>query len=284
MREKLGVNQYKIVYWIAGLVVFLFVFVFTCKTRAQEPERQEYDIVVLGDSIMGQYRDETSIPSQLGALLGKKTFNGALGGTTMSRLDRDWRDAYTMDSLSVVGLTEAIAAGDFGVQQTARIRENATEYFAGTIDELQSIDFDKVETIVICAVVNDYHAGTDIYSDTDPYDEYTFAGALRSAIRNIREAYPEMRIVLVTATYTWYSHQNLTCEEYDLGGGILEKYVNAEIQVANEMGIEIIDIYHDFYPKQWDDWLLYTKDGLHPNDVGRAFIAETIADYLKEMD
>lgn len=240
-------------------------------------------MVVLGDSIFGECRDETSIPNQLESLLGKSVFNGALGGTCMSRIDAEMRLDYTKDSLSVEGLAKAILADDFGVQQTVRIRENATEYFADTIDALQEVDFGQAEIILIAAGVNDYHAGTPLYSTDDNYEEYTFTGAFRSIVSDIREAYPNVRIVFVTPPYTWYRERNLTCEEYDLGGGILEDYVNAEISVANELGVEIIDIYHDFYPhEQWEDWEVYSRDGLHPNEAGRTLIAETIANYLTE--
>ena len=34
----------------------------------------------------------------------------------------------------------------------------------------------------------------------------------------------------------------------------------------------------------WEDWELYTKDGLHPNEAGRALIAGQIADYLKKTE
>ena len=71
------------------------------------------------------------------------------------------------------------------------------------------------------------------------------------------------------------------CEQYNLSG-ILEEYVNKEIEVAEECGVEVLDIYHDFYPhEQWEDYTLYTLDGLHPNDDGRKMIAERIAEYLK---
>ena len=46
--------------------------------------------------------------------------------------------------------------------------------------------------------------------------------------------------------------------------------------------MEVLDIYHDFYThEQWEDYTLYTLDGLHPNDDGRKMIAERIAEYLK---
>lgn len=278
---KKGLNRNKIIYGIVSVLCFLVLFGVTYSGR--QLGANGCDIVMFGDSVLGECRDTTSIPAQLETMTGKSVFNGALGGTCMSRNNREMRLSYIKDSLSIVALAEALATEDLGVQQTARVKEAATEYFEVTIDGLNTIDFNKVETIIIGAGVNDYHAGTPIYPQKDAYDEYTFVGALRSVIRDIREAYPNIRIVLMTPTYTWYREKNLTCEAYDLGGGSLEAYVNAELQVAEEMGVEVIDLYHDFYPhEQWEDWEIYSRDGLHPNEAGRELIAKTIAEFLKK--
>ena len=54
------------------------------------------------------------------------------------------------------------------------------------------------------------------------------------------------------------------------------------MKIAEEYGVEIIDIYHDFYPHEtWDDWMVYSVDGLHPNEAGRTKIANRISGYLK---
>ena len=144
------------------------------------------------------------------------------------------------------------------------------DYFEDSLGDLGQIDFDQVKILFIGAGLNDYHSGTPIESTSDPYDEYTYCGAIRSIVKELREAYPEPRIIFITPPYTWYTDPELTCEEYDLGGGVLEDYVNAEIGLCEALNVEVIDIYHDYYPHDtWDDLYLYTDDGLHPNEAGR---------------
>ena len=172
---------------------------------------------------------------------------------------------------------------DFGVQRTVHIREAATDYFEDTLGDLGQIDFDQVKILFIGSGLNDYHSGTPIESTADPYDEYTYCGAIRSIVKELREAYPDLRIIFITPPYTWYTDPELTCEEYDLGGGVLEDYVNAEIGLCEALNVEVIDIYHDYYPHDtWDDLYLYTDDGLHPNEAGREKIAQTIAERLNK--
>ena len=280
MKGKIQVKL--IVYWITAAVMFIILWWLTFPIRASD-KVYEPQIVVLGDSIMGQVRDKTSVSEKLSVLTGKEIFNGALGGTCMSRINTERRIAYTKDSLSFAAISRAAALDDFGPQQTTVVRESATEYFPEVIDDLEKIDFSKVDILLVQYGVNDYHAGIPAENPEDPFDEYTFGGALRSAVAFWRENYPDIRIILLTPTYSWYDYDKLTCEEKDEGGGILEDYVNAEIRVAEEINVEIIDLYHDLYPHEvWDDEKIYTRDGLHPNEAGRQLLAETIAAYLNQ--
>ena len=90
-----------------------------------------------------------------------------------------------------------------------------------------------------------------------------------------------MRIILMTQTYTWLRQTGDTCEEYDAGYGNQEAYIQAEIEIAEELGLELIDLYHDLFPHDsWEDWELYTTDGMHPNEAGRVMLAEVIVEYL----
>lgn len=273
----------KIILYGLSATVLACLLLLTFHQRTDRLERQQVSVVALGDSVFGLIRDDTSIPAQLERGLGKSVFNGSFGGTCISRIDSEHRLTRAIDSFSLAGLTKAVAADDFGVQQTARIRESNTEYFADTVDGLEKIDFSSVELVIIMHGLNDFYESVPIYNEEDPLDEYSFTGALRSSLLALRQANPNMRILLVTPTYTWHLYSGLTCEEYNGGNGIQEDYVQAEIEVAEELGVELIDVYHGLYPhEKWEDWELYTFDGLHPNEAGRELLTDIICDYLKE--
>ena len=249
----------------------------------KKEDKITYPIVCLGDSILGATRDETSVTYLLQEDLGVEVFNGALGGTTLSRQEGKSRFAYKKDGLSFAALAQAIAYEDFGVQRTIYIHEPGTDYFKETIDELAMIDFSQVEILFIDHGINDYNASFPIYNEEDQYDEYSFTGALRSSIELLQQKYPDLRIILITPTYSWFLYLEQTCEERYAEYGYLEDYVNAELLVAEELDVEIIDHYHNFYPHEnWEDWSIYTTDGLHPNEAGRRKIAESLANYLNQ--
>lgn len=271
----------KMIYCITSLGIFLCLFFLTFRGREPE-EKQPVQIVVFGDSVYGNVRDETAIPEQLGSLLGKTVYNAAFGGTSASRPDKEYRLDNPEESLSLVALTRAVYAEDFGVQQTIRPSDNVTAYFAGAVDGLESIDFSGAEMVIIGHGLNDYYLGVPLDNEEDAMDEQSFAGALRKSVEMLRKVNPSLRIVLVTSTYNWLLDSRLTCEEFDGGGGILEAYVEKEIEVAGELEVEVIDMYHDFFPhEQWEDWETYTFDGIHPNEAGRERMAEKIAAYLE---
>lgn len=273
----------KIAYGIMTACVFCAVLAAGYFLLFSEPERQSYQIVTLGDSVFGQVRDDTAVPAHVSHLLGKSFYNAAFGGTCVARADREFRLDKGNDSLSLVALTQSILTRDFGPQQAAWVRGSNTEYFEETVDGLERIDFSGVETVLICQGLNDYYAGIPIRKEDGIGEEYTFEGALRKSLKALRKVNPDMRIVFITPTYNWHLWSKQTCEELNTGYGVLEDYVDAEIRIAAELGVEVIDLYHDFFPHEvWEDWERYTADGMHPNEAGRELMTERIVGYLRE--
>ena len=152
-RQKSGKKQ-KFIYGICGVFIMLALLPFLLGSERETDTQAQ--ILFLGDSILGQYRDETSIPALVGEMLDTEVFNGAFGGTTMSLQNRDYRDAYYWDGLSFSRLTRAIAAQDFGLQQTIRTKDYVTMDFRDIVDELDRLDLTSVQTVVISYGMNDY--------------------------------------------------------------------------------------------------------------------------------
>ena len=277
-------TKLKIVYGFCGILIMLALLpLLLCPKRRTDTQAE---VLFLGDSIVGQCRDDTSIPALTARQLGITVVNGALGGTTMSLQNRENRDAYYHDGLSFSQLARAAAARDFGVQQTIRPKDYITMYFKDVVDELDTVDYSSIKTVVITYGMNDYTTGSPISNPLDPEDSCTVEGAMRTGIRFLQQAYPDLRIIFMSPTYCWFvDTSGITdenCETNDYGGGCLEDYVEALRRVAQECGVEFLDIYHDFYPHvDYSDWQLYTEDGMHPNEAGRQKIAQTLAAYLR---
>ncbi|MCM1568068.1 MAG: SGNH/GDSL hydrolase family protein [Roseburia sp.] len=270
---------------LCAVCVFGLLFGLSFPLRGGDLRRITPEIVVFGDSIMGECREEDSIPAKLSEVLGRETLNSAFGGTRMSRMDQARRLDDNRDGLSMAALSKAVVTGDFGVQQTVHITEGGTDFFDEAVDVLERVDFEQVKLVFLEYGLNDYHNAVPLDNRNRPLDEYTFVGALRAVVKALRKAYPNLRIILVTPTYTWYPERGLTCENYDTGNGYLYQYVDAQLQAADELGVECIDLYHDLYSHEsYEDWERYTRDGIHPNEEGRTLIARTITEYLTEKE
>lgn len=273
----------KILCGVIAAALFVVLLLVSYRPREALTARQPVDIVIFGDSVFGEVRDEQAVPAQLQKVLGQSVYNGAFGGTCAARTESEGRLDYTRELFCLAELAKSVESGDFGVQQSVIMRESNTEYFGDVIDGLDTIDFSGVGTILIQQGLNDYHAGVPIENPDSPYDERTFMGAVRAAVRSFRKVNPKARIVIITPAYTWYIISGKTCEETDNGGGVLEDYVNADLRLAEELDLEVIDVYHDFYPhEKWEDWGLYSRDGLHPNEIGREMLTERIAERLSQ--
>lgn len=272
-----------VLYWIAAALLFtglLLAGIFF----PEEQKNQSPDLVIFGDSIFARMQqEELSVGDRLQEKSGLTILNGAFGGTCLARQNTQNTMDFSQDILSMAVLARAVASEDFLAQQSVKMAEPATWYFEGTVDEIGTVDFDDVGIFFLDFGMNDYHCGIPVDDEENPFNETTYAGALRTVLSLLRKRYPETRILLATPTYSWYPDRGFTCEEYSFGGGVLEDYVEKELEVAREYGVEILDFYHDFYPhEKMEDWKLYTWDGIHPNDAGREKIASAIADYLEE--
>ena len=282
MKDKVKKTKNNMRYHIAAAIIFAIFLAVFMWTQMGRRGQVRYDVVVFGDSMVGLCRDETSVTAVLAEILQRPVFNAAFGGTCMAVQDEDLEVNYTMALLNMVSLSKAIAADDFGAQMTVRSRRAITDFFAEVIEELPQIDLEKTETIVLAYGLNDYHAGIPVDNAKDPFDENTFGGALRRVLRTMQKKYPGQRIILMTPTYTWYLANGLTCEEYVTGEAFLETYVDKMMEIAAEFDVEAIDLYHDMYRHEtWEDWSLYTIDGLHPDQESRRWIAKRLAEVIE---
>lgn len=264
-------------HWLAAFLLFGVIVLAIAGVR--DAKKISYRIVCLGDSIVGNEQGETSITGIMSRVLSQPVFNGAFGGTTMTCRESEKRADVTTDTLSLARLSQAIALQDFGVQNAGITRNAAMEYFPGRVYEFQDVDFDQVEILVIEHGVNDYQTGVPLDNDQDPYDIYTFGGALRYSIETLKKAYPDLRIILVTPTYCWFLYERLNCEQKNLGHGYLKDYVDLEKEIAAQYGLELVDNYYESgigSTGKFEEWEFYTQDGLHLNEAGRELVANRI--------
>lgn len=275
-------------------MILLFISVFAAGTifliANTDKKSYEYEIVFLGDSVIGNHWAGKDVTDAMADRLGIEVFNGALGGTCMSFYSpKGWESVHS-SQWSMVKLAQAIYADDWTSQRAAvsysenyrTVNNQILDYFKDRIDILSKIDFSKTKVLLIEHGTNDYNCGQKLNSEEDPFDITTYGGALRTVFSLLQEKYPELRIILVSPTYCEFPYNEVVkCTEADFGGGILDEYVYMGQQIAEEYGVEWLDLYHDSGIRS-DTIDIYTYDGLHLTDEGRLLIGNMIAEYLEE--
>lgn len=284
---KIPTKKKIILYLIALCVVGVFI-TFTLLGNKKDIH---YDIVILGDSIIGNVGpDGLSSADYVEVRLGKSTFKGGLGGTSMSLQAKNlWGSESNME-WCMVKLATAIWSNDWKSQLATLsyaesykdVNNQVLSYFPETISTLSRIDFSTVEVLVIEHGTNDYGRGVPVDNEKNPFDVNTFGGALRTSLKLLQEKYPELRIILMSPIHCalgedWEKKGYNTKYEK---GGYLEEYVEKERQIAEEFGVEWIDAYHNSGITEASE-KIYLQDGLHLSSEGHKKLGEFLADYLE---
>lgn len=111
----------------------------------------------------------------------------------------------------------------------------------------------------------------------DSYDIGSYAGALRTGISTLKEAYPDAEILVLAPTYT--AGFSGGTERNSEVGGILTDYVDATVRVAEVMGVHCINNYADSGINP-DNQAQYLADGCHPNETGAFLLGNRIIEYM----
>lgn len=283
MKEKFRKYGGKNAYWIISAM--LFILLYMALFLYENSGKQTYEIIFFGDSIIGNVRDETSVTAMLEQNLNVSVYNGAFGGTTMAKREV-WDEAADMtNSISMAELAKALAVKDFSVQNAGITVCTLMDYFPETAYGFSEINPEEIQLIFIEQGVNDYMTGIPLDNDENPMDVYSFGGALRTTLELLQASYPDVRIILCTPAFCWPEGNDVDCREINYGYGILEEYVNLELEIAESYNVEVIDNYHIFIDGSFGmdlrEWHDCTEDGIHPNRKGREVIARAIAEYVR---
>ncbi len=251
-------------------------------------------IVNFGDSIFGGFRQESGDRRSISSMLAEKTgatcINTAISGMTLAY---NW---FYQDYFSMHSMARYIKNGDFSPMETA-FQKNAADN--KTIEEvlqtLKQIDWSTVDVITVAYGTNDYgsvavpitgneesykskyftqaHANKD---QPDACTESTFDLAIRYTISAIHEAYPQIRIVMITPVHRF----DMTADVKNDLGYTLSDYVERMKSISEEMGVACLDLYNECDIQEATEDKYFGTDKVHPNLQGREAMADYIATHL----
>ena len=234
--------------------------------------------VCFGDSITGNYTSPFDYPSVIAKKTGMTVVNGGFGGCRMAQHPSEGYTAFSMYSLA-----NSVASGDWSVQDAALgsvVSANAAEHLAA----LKEVDWASVDFITIFYGTNDFTGGVQIGEEENSLSTAQFKGALRHSIETILTAYPKIRIVLITPIYRfWAENGSVTdSDSREISGLKLTDFVDAVITVADEYKLPVFNLYNSLGINKINRTMFLT-DGVHPSEIGRNRIGESIAARLSAI-
>lgn len=227
---------------------------------AAYPDLSDCDIVLFGDSVIGNYTDSASIPGVIHGLTGAAVYNCGYGGAQAAKLPGE--------EFALPDFVDAFFAGSPGaLPEDKPIYEGILSYAADAHEGRRQV-------FILNFGINDYYVGNPVHS-ADAYDTATFSGALRTAAAAIQAHVPDAKIILCTPNFTFRFEYG----EEPLGpdGEKFSDYADAVKTVAGQLRLNVLDNFYDLgiTPENMSDYLEY--DLVHPNAACRFIIGSRLA-------
>ena len=266
--------------------------VVTPKIQLTEPEQEQIiseedqiapagnalQIVFLGDSIFDFSRDGTGIPYLTGVQCEADVYNLAIGGTSASLEPDDRAENELIVSQSLIGVVKVLEG------------YTSTSSFTGTRtkDILDNTDINWAETdyFVIEYGLNDFFRAAPLSNLENEYDLYTYAGALRYAVSNLKKVAVDATIILCAPNYAQFFNGSQMIGDgntLNTGYGTLYDYKGICQYVANERQAVFFDAYLDLGINGYtaEDYL---EDGVHLTAEGRQLYADALAKRILSLE
>lgn len=153
-----------------------------------------------------------------------------------------------------------------------------------TLTELESIDFSKIDVLLICYDGHDYLAGRtpDIYGEV--YNVSTMQGSIAASIFNMEQNYPNLQYVFVAPVFCYYIDEagnKEGCDTKDLGQGNMPTGLTPIHNLDAVYTLSYLDLFYGVKINLETAEGLLTEDGITPNEKGAKMMAERIVRMLK---
>lgn len=231
-------------------------------------------ILCLGDDPFSLDQGEGGLAEQIAAKTNATVYNGSFTGTTIALRNPTFEDWYSIDAFSFYNVAKSISSGDFEFMRNV-IDYGYDETYLRSAEMLAALDMDTVDMICIMYDGRDYINKRTCENPNDPYDPITYTGALRSGIEAIQDAYPHIRIIVMSHSFCHNVNEENTYESgdrVDLGNGTLSHYLQKELDVCMDCSVSFIDNFYGSVNE--DNYQDYMTDYIHFNDAGRELLAD----------
>lgn len=243
----------------------------------EDKDEDDLTVVCFGDSITGAFSgvdNNRDYPLIMENKTGWKVTNVGFGGARMGP-----HPSARYDAFSMYRLADAVATGDWSRQTN---NTTGAPNYAGQLQKLMSVDWHTVDIVTIAYGTNDWGGGLQPPAPIDnpdkPYDTSNVVGALRYSVKTLLEAYPHLKILVLTPVYRYDATSGTDSDDgwrpVDNPNYALQEYVDAILDTSNELKTPVINMYNSLGINKYNREDYFDgNDGVHPNSNGMRLIA-----------
>lgn len=250
-----------------------------------------YKIVMLGDSIIGNFDGEDSIPGYLSWMTGAECVNCGLGGTSMGS-DLVSPDEY-LEAFNGWKIIQAITDDDWSAMDEAiegdPEYEHLKPYFASRIQTLKDMDWTKVDILTMSYGTNDWGTKVVLDDEEDEYNTDTFGGAYRTALETLWAKYPNIKVMIFGVIWRGISISGgqITGDSDDGKHGrnwYLREFEEKAGEICQQYHVPFVPMY-DYTNFNRYTWTAYfgPTDATHPKAEGRYVMARRYASFIRQL-
>ena len=220
--------------------------------------------VFFGDSVIGNYTDSMSIPGVVQGFSKARVINCGYGGL---------HGARTVDeSMSLTSVIDAFLVGEYEhFEDDKPVKKGIATFY----EQLSDIKEEKL-TFFISIGLNDYMSGRPLTGDKEE-ERFHFEGALTYAVNELRKAYPDSEIILMTPNFI----SRYECGTELHNGYMLKDVVDCVLKTSDALDVKCIDVFHKVEINK-ENQQKYLADMCHPNEQGRFEIGKVVYEHLLE--
>lgn len=246
-------------------------------------------VVALGNSPFSDNRDaDDGVINLVSRMTDATIYNCSVADSHLAASNNTFiAEEDPMDAFNLYWLTTLIT------MQNTRICESALEVMGDAApmdaryayDTLSTLDFQNVDVLAIMYDASDYLEERPLSNTEYSSDIQTFTGNLNASLELLCDAFPHMRIIVMSPTYAYYVAEDgeyISSDIHKSNGASLSTYAGLLENIAYPYMVSYLDnIYGTVNEINADDYLL---DHLHLNAAGRQKLAERFVYALEYFD
>lgn len=245
--------------------------------NSKKEKDDDLHILFLGNGSLAEGKNsETNMANIVQAKTGATVYNCAIPGSFVTTYNKHYKNNFPQDAFSFYYLSTLFTINN---TETISWAENDLDGFDSNtrqaLNTLQNIDYSKIDVLCIYYDASDYLDQRELRSDEGNTDPFLFEGALRSGILLIQDAFPHIRIIVMSPTYAYAvdEHGNYSSSfSTDILETPLKDYVIMEQVACEGCHVSFVDnFYGTIYEEIADDYL---TDNVLLNEKGNELVAD----------